>query len=162
MLPAAHGDRPREHASAACRAVFDEVIGFEFQHPGLMRLHQLSVDAYGAQHGGGDAKPIRLAYSLVGLHLALDLGLTGDEVRAAHQRMGKPDPTWPRFAVPDAVGATTALDVAEAGARRNSVAGHETAVPAWAVDAWTAWAAQREAVAALARRLVPESVSRGR
>lgn len=73
-------DRERDHrvnASPECLHVYGEVTGFATQHPPLMRLHQLTVDAYGAQHGAGGTPPIRLAFSLVGLYLALEQKLTG-------------------------------------------------------------------------------------
>ena len=66
----------RLNASADCEAIYGEVIGFASEHLELLRLHQLTVDAYGAQHPGPPTKPIRLAYSLVGLHLALELGIS--------------------------------------------------------------------------------------
>jgi hypothetical protein len=88
------------------------------------------------------------------LHLALDRGASGIEVRAAHQRMGKPDPSWPRLPAPERSGAMTVFDVAAAGAMVGSVAGHATAVQAWADAVWQAWAAEHTAVAALADRLL--------
>jgi len=67
-------------ASPECWQVYGEVAGFELAHPELVgRFHQLTVDAYGAQHSGGDGRGIRIAYSLVGLHLALDRGLPGPD-----------------------------------------------------------------------------------
>ena len=80
-----------------------EVQGFALHHLQLARdLHQLTVDAYAAQHAprevGVEVPPISVAYALVGLHLALDRGLSGIEVRAAHQRMG--NPTRPGRACP--------------------------------------------------------------
>lgn len=147
------------NASPACLALYDEVVGFAYQHGQLMRLHQLTVDAYGAQHGGGGTPPIRLAYSLVGLHLALDHGLAGEEVRAAHMRMGKPDPTWPRFIPPHNIGLVTVLMVADRGARSDSPAGHAAAVDTWAKQTWLAWSHQRADAAELTRRLLPDLVS---
>ncbi|MHB8959789.1 MAG: DUF5946 family protein [Candidatus Limnocylindrales bacterium] len=45
-------DRPLR-ASAACWGLHAELVGFELQHlVALGRLHQLTVDAYGAQHAG--------------------------------------------------------------------------------------------------------------
>src|SRR5689334_6910276 len=76
-------------ASDACLGVQAEVAGFEALHPRLLAGHQLLVDAYGAQHPLG-ARAIRLAYSLVGLHLALDRAWSGPDVRRLHGRMGKP------------------------------------------------------------------------
>ena len=64
----------------------------------------------------------------VGLHLALDRSASGAEVRAAHQRMGKPDPSWPLLPTPDRTGAIAVFHVAAAGAMVGSVAGHAEAV----------------------------------
>jgi Family of unknown function (DUF5946) len=150
---------PRRNASPECWQLYGEVQGFELDHVELVRdYHQLAVDAYAAQHaprdGGGDVPPINLAYALVGLHLALDRGVPGAEVRAAHQRMGRPDASWPSLQAPANTGALTVLDVATAGAMVGSVAGHAAAVRAWAVAVWRAWAAQHAAVAALSDRLL--------
>ncbi len=150
----------RVNASPECLRVYAEVAGFASEHPPLMRLHQLTVDAYGAQHGGGTAPPIRLTYSLVGLHLAFDHGLTGDEVRAAHQQMGKPDASWPRLSSPDDLDTITVMAVAEAGVMVNSVPGHEAATQRWAGDVWGACKEQHQAVADLTTRLLPHVVSR--
>jgi len=48
----------------------------------------------------------------------------GVEVRNAHQRMGRPDVSWPRLPAPRRTGAVTVFDVAAAGAMVDSVAGH--------------------------------------
>ncbi len=145
----------RQNASAECWAVYGEVLGFELNHlVPLGQYHQLMVDTYGAQHAGGDALGIRVAYSLVGLFLALERGRDGLEVRRAHQRMGKPEPSWPSFDRPPSVGAITVLDVAEAGVRADSVAGHADAVGRWARSVWQAWSPQHQAAAALTERLL--------
>jgi hypothetical protein len=160
QLPASglRWDRGR-NASPECWQLYGEVQGFELNHRELVRdFHQLTVDAYAAQHAsremGGDVPPISVAYALVGLHLALDRRVSGVEVRAAHQRMGKPDPSWPRLPVPEATGAMTVFDVAAAGAMVGSVVGHAEAAQAWAAAVWQAWAAQHATVAALADRLL--------
>jgi hypothetical protein len=150
---------PRRNASPECWQVYGEVQGFALNHLELARdLHQLTVDAYAAQHGprevGGDGPPISVAYALVGLHLALDRGVPGVEVRAAHQRMGRPDASWPRLQAPSSTGRLTVLDVATAGVMVGSVAGHAAAVRAWAAAVWRAWAARHVAVAALTDRLL--------
>jgi hypothetical protein len=84
---------PRRHTSPECWQPYGEVQGFELHHVELVRdYNQLAVDAYAAQHAsrgvGGDVPPISVAYALVGLYLALDRGVSGLEVRAAHQWMG--------------------------------------------------------------------------
>ena len=150
---------PRRNASPECWQLYGEVQGVELNDRELVRdLHQLTVDAYAAQHAprevGGDVPPISVAYALVGLHLALDRRVSGSEIRAAHQQMGKPDPSWPRLPVPESTGAMTVFDVAAAGAMVGSVVGHAEAVRAWAAAVWQAWAVQHTTVAALADRLL--------
>ncbi len=150
---------PRRNASPECWRLYGEVQGFELGHVELVRdYHQMAVDAYAAQHAsredGGDVPPIGVAYALVGLHLALDRGVPGVQVRAVHQRMGKPDASWPRLPAPASTGALTVLDVATAGAMVDSVSGHAEAVRAWAASVWRAWAPRHAAVAALTDRLV--------
>ena len=157
---------PRRNASPECWQLYGEVQGFELAHAELVRdYHQLTVDAYAAQHAPrerrGDLPPIGVAYALVGLHLALDRGMPGVEVRAAHQRMGRPDASWPPLAAPGKAGALTVFDVAAAGVMAGSPAGHARAVRAWAAAVWRAWAAQHAAVAALAGRLLGDSRPRG-
>lgn len=146
---------PKLFASAECLLVQGEVAGFELAHQTLLgTYHQLTVDAYGAQHCGSDGRGIRIAYSLVGLHLALDRGWSGLAVRRAHQEMGRPQPSWPAFARSADVGALTVLDVAEAGARAGSVPGHAGEVQRWAAAVWAAWAPRHAEVAALSDRVV--------
>jgi Family of unknown function (DUF5946) len=76
----------RRNASPECWQLYGEVQGLALSHLELVRdFHQLTVDAYAAQHapreGGGDVPPISVAYALVGLHLALDYGVSGIEIR---------------------------------------------------------------------------------
>jgi hypothetical protein len=145
------------NASPECWRLYGEVEGFEMAHPSLVgRFHQLAVDAYGAQHAGGDTAYIRVAYSLVGLYLAIDRGMTRIQIREVHREMGRPDPSWPPFPRPDATGVVTIVDVADAGFRAASVDGHADAVQRWAGDVWAAWGERREAVAGLAARLLPD------
>ncbi len=142
MLPdPAHPEPPVLHASAACEAVHGEVLGYEFQHPVMLRYHQLTVDAYGAQHAGGDSPPIRTGYSLAGLWLALEHGFSAEDVRAVHRRMGHPTAQWPVFDLPPRPPRRwlTVLDVAEAGVRQGSYGGHARAAGQWAESVWTSW-----------------------
>jgi hypothetical protein len=141
---------PGRNNSPECWHLYGEVVGFELNHTAeLGRFHQLTVDAYGAQHAPREGSGIRLAYSLVGLHLAIDLGRNGLEVREAHQRMGKPQPSWPRFSGPMAPAGVTVEDVAKAGFRTESVAGHARALTRWSEAVWSGWTAEHPAVAQL-------------
>jgi hypothetical protein len=145
----------RSNASHECIQVKGEVAGFELDNlVQLGRLHQLTVDAYGAQHAGGQGSGIRVAYSLVGLQLALERGFTGLQVRDLHQRMGKPGPDWPRFNVPPNPGPVTVVEVAIAGHRAGSVEGHAETVERWARSVWAAWAARHDDVNGLTDRVI--------
>jgi hypothetical protein len=130
------------HATPACEAVLQELLGVEFQHPVMLRFQQLTVDTYGAQHAGGPAPAVRVAYSLAGLWLSLEHGFTAEEVRAVHRRMGRPTATWPVFVPPTPPQRwLTVLDVAEAGVRQHSGGGHARAASQWAESVWDAWIA---------------------
>jgi hypothetical protein len=87
------GDWPLDravNASPACWHLCTEVIANEMQNVlDLGRFHQLTVDAYGAQHAGEPTPRISTAFALIGLHLALDEGWTGTAVRAAHQYLAQ-------------------------------------------------------------------------
>ena len=156
MLPGtADRDLVALHATAACESVLHEVLGFEFQHPVMLRYHQLTVDAYGAQHAGGDAPPIRVAYSLAGLWLALEHGFSAEDVRAVHRRMGRPTAEWPVFTPPVPPQRwLTVLDVAEAGVRQHSSGGHARAAGQWAQSVWSAWLATDQGVDEVVRSML--------
>ena len=153
VLPDA--DRPqteRLNASAACQVVHDRVAAFEVDHLPLARFRQLRVDAYGAQHAGPPTPAIRVAYGLVGLHLALDHGVSASGVRSAHTRMGRPQPDWPRFETAPHADVTVG-DVARSGVDAGSSRGHAEALLLWATSVWTSWSARHDDVATLTRRL---------
>lgn len=145
----------RRMASAACWGRHNDVVGFELSHASLVApFHQLTVDAYGAQHPDPPTPRIRVFYSLVGLHLALDRGLTGVQVREFHQRMGKPAAWWPELAPPGERGRLTVDDVARAGVDAGSVDGHAEAVTRWATEVWAAWRGCHAEIATFTRRLL--------
>lgn len=144
-------------ASAACERLFHDAIGFGLTHATeLGHLHQFMVDAYGAQHPLPPTPTIRVSYSLVGLHLAIDHGWTGLQVRDAHQRMGKPASWWPAFRAPQDRGRVTIAHVAAAGAAASSPAGHQQLVLEWRRSVWAAWQDEHAAIRSLARSLLKE------
>lgn len=141
VLPPVHAAEPsRLNASDACEAVHSEVLGYACEHPVMLRYHQLTVDTYGAQHAGGSTPLIRVGYSLAGLWLALEHGFSGEDVRAVHRRMGRPTADWPAFQAPEPPQRwATVLDVAEAGVRARSEAGHARAIGRWSENVWSVW-----------------------
>jgi hypothetical protein len=144
----------RRGASDACWQLYGEVVGYEAAH--VVRLgqyHQLTVDAYAAQHPVDDGPTIGLAFALIGLHLALDHGWRGDQVRDAHQYLAGSWKQWPTFRPPAHRGKRTVFDVAIAG----SPDLHAEAVRAWATDVWQAWRDHRSEIVALTdHRLTPD------
>src|SRR5450759_1993696 len=82
-------------ASPECWHAFGLVTTFASRHPDLDRWHQLTLDAYGAQHAGDPTPAIDVARSLVGLQLALEQGFDGPTVGEVRRRMGRPQAWWP-------------------------------------------------------------------
>src|SRR5437763_7675505 len=135
--------RSRANASPACWQLYMSVVGHEFAHlPQLGALHQLTVDAYGAQHAGEQVPAIGVAFALIGLHLALDDGWSGSHVRAAHQYLADRGGEWPVFSAPPSRAALTIADVAGSPTPEE----HATRVRAWATSVWEAWAPEHDHV----------------
>lgn len=90
---------------------------------------------------------INTAFALIGLHLALDEGRSGIDVRDTHQRLARRRRTWPAFPrpAPGRAPQMTILDVANA----HTADAHVAAVERWALTVWDDWRAQHAAVAAL-------------
>ena len=89
-------------ASPGCWAVYNELAEKEAGDFRFMRYHQLTVDAYCAQHPGEPSpQAVRsVAVHLVGLYLQLERGLRLEGLYAARQRVaslgkeGKLDLAW--------------------------------------------------------------------
>ncbi len=132
-------------ASSACWAAYGEVLAAEYSDPVIFgACHELSVDAYIAQHPGG-AHPTRsIVVHLAGLHLALDRGLPPAMIPAERARLAQrawpgPDPT-----VPERWGPLSVRDlVAVAGTTE-----HADVVRRFAAEVWQAWSAEHEHVRA--------------
>ncbi|HEV2004975.1 MAG TPA: DUF5946 family protein [Candidatus Limnocylindrales bacterium] len=143
---------PRSLASEACHALYGEVAGFESQRiVELGRWHQLLVDAYAAQHAGERTPPMGAAFALIGLHLALEQGWDGLEVRNAHQDLARRYREWPAFPAPERRGALTVLDLALASTPEE----HVERLRAWATTVWQAWAGAHPAVEVLIAERLP-------
>jgi uncharacterized protein DUF5946 len=145
----------RRNVSPACWHLYGEVTGYELTHlPTLGRFHQLTVDAYGAQHPGSGARPIGVAFGLIGLHLALERGLTGLEVQGAHRQLAARFGDWPTFERPERQAPLTVLDVAMAGSPEE----HGEIVQRWAAAVWASWHASHAQVLRLIdERLLAEA-----
>jgi hypothetical protein len=98
-------------------------------------IHQHAVDAYGAQHAGSGSSNIGVAFALIGLHLALEKGLSGRQVQRAHMQLGSLKKSWPKLEPPSEPAKLTVLDVVNAahGESRDQM------LRQWAKAVWDSW-----------------------
>jgi hypothetical protein len=124
---------------------YDELCSYTLTHGDPAFIHQHVVDAAGAQTATSDTKPIRLAFSLVGLLLHVEWKWTGREVQRAHMRLAARRRDWPRFALPEHRGSLTAADVVAVPPGPD----RDRAIDAWSRAVWEAYAAVHAQVEAL-------------
>lgn len=130
----------RYNASQECWQLYGELTIYTMTSGDLTFMHQLVVDAYGAQHSGGVTKPITTAFSLIGLQLAVERDYTGWQVQQAHMQLAQKQKEWPQLAPPNPAGKVTLLDVMleDAGWER------DRALRQWAESVWQSWKQQHE------------------
>ena len=144
LLPVETGPtHPYMRSSPGCWARYGEVLAREFGDPAYFALHQMTVDAYAAQHPGVAE---RRAIQSVGLHLmtlcmVIEHGSDPHAGPKLHRRMvTRPTSEW--LDPPPMDGGLTIVDVLPA----QSPSEHERLVRAWADDVWEAWAPHHETV----------------
>ncbi len=108
-------------------------------------IHQLAVDAFGAQHADENTKPIGLVFALIGLYLYIEKNYSGREVQIAHVKLGKHRKQWPTFDLPEYRGNITIYDVLAApeGPERDEM------IHKWRISVWDAYSESHEKVADL-------------
>jgi hypothetical protein len=128
----------RFNASSACWSVYGELSEYNYARALPTFLHQLAVDAYGAQHAGELSRPITTAFAIIGMYLVHVKGFDGRQVQATHSHIGKRQHEWPNFLRPASVRAVNVQDVmsAEPGVKRDA---H---IREWSGSVWTAWQSQ--------------------
>ena len=124
-------------ASAACWGVFGEVLAKEYQDARYFKVHQLTVDAYAAQHPG---KPERrsiqsVALHLVGLYLALECGRPPAAIIEAHRACAARAQDFIWLEPPAPPFDLTIQDVAAADTPQD----HMELVHAYADAVWRSW-----------------------
>jgi hypothetical protein len=123
-------------ASPACWTLYGEVLAREYSSPELAVVHQLTVDAYAAQHPGAPERRTvqSLALHLVTLGLWVEDGADPRRGPSLHARLAaRGGYTW--LEPPRPNGRLTVADVRRAA----GAAEHRSAVDAWARDVWRAW-----------------------
>ena len=149
MVPDINGPTHRYiGASPGCWELYGELSEKEAQDFRYARSHQLTVDAYCAQHPGVPSpQAVRsVAVHLVGLHLQLERGLPAEELYGARQRVAtlgkqaKLDLRW--LEVPASLGSLTVLDALAA----KDPADHARRARGWAESVWEVWTPHHEVV----------------
>lgn len=137
-------------SSAACWALFGEVIAKEFSDPAYGRWHQHTVDAYATQHPGEDGRRQRqsVAVHLAALCLLLEHGR--DDPGAMpylRQHLVERLDDLPWLTPPQAAWEITVADVAAAAGPDE----HARLVRRWAEEVWNGWSAHHDTVRAWVR-----------
>lgn len=148
VAPAAGGAPPDGYgASAECWGRYGELLARSYAEAAYRHVHQLVVDAYIAQHPGGDSRQEvqRLALCLMTLCLFVEDGADPRDGPALHKRMmaGRPG-YFRRLPPPPWQGLPTAVDVLAA----RDAAEHERLVWSWGREVWRAWAPHHPTVRA--------------
>ena len=97
------------------RDLYHNLSYYTLTRPGPGFIHQLIVDAYGAQRATSRTKPIRLAFALIGLYLHIEKGYTGRQVQQTHMRLARSKRTWPTFKLPKPESTAPAAITADKG-----------------------------------------------
>lgn len=133
-------------ASAGCWAVFGDVLAREYSDLAYFRVHQLTVDAYAAQHPGEPSRRTiqSVAVHLIALYLTIECGATAQEVYAARKRAvsGGRAEAYVWLDPPAADYDMTVAEVAEARGPEE----HARRVREWADCVWSRWAAHHATI----------------
>lgn len=142
----------RANASAECWRLYGELTVYTLSRGYDEFIHQLAVDAYGAQHLKQDGPSIGGAFALIGLYLACERGCSGRQVQHMHVLLARRSKTWPRFVPPPHVGDMTVFDVMQAqpGEARDAT------LRRWCQAVWAAWGEEHERVRELMATVMGE------
>jgi hypothetical protein len=115
--------------------LFGELSAYTLSHGDPRFIHQHAVDAYQLQHAISSKSNIGIAFSLIGLYLAIERGRTGREAQLAHMELGRTKRNWGDFTIPSTCAALTVRDVLDAapGPIRDAK------LMEWARSVWNNW-----------------------
>ncbi len=130
-----------------CWACFSEVVGREYGNPALFgAVHQLTVDAYAAQHP--QSQPAKsLVGHLVSLYTTVECSADQREGRDTLKRFVESRKSFPELTPPSDLGPLTIADVLAS----DSPDLHRETVRRWALQVWRAWQNEHPTIIALAK-----------
>lgn len=125
----------RYHSSPECWELFGELSAYTLSHGDPKFIHQHAVDAWQLQHAIVSTSNIGIAFSLIGLYLALERGYIGRQVQLAHMQLGRTKRNWGDFEIPSSRAPFTVADVLETepGLARDA------RLMQWAAAVWANW-----------------------
>lgn len=156
MLPEHDGPtHPQIGASAACWALYGEVLAREYGELGYPECHRLTVDAYAVQHPGSPGRRAvqSLCTHLCGLYLVLEQGVEGHRATALIDQVLSSKPRFEWLDPPQRNGTLTVRHVLESSAGVT----HCDAVETWARDLWAAWEPHHDTVRGWLRPVFEQS-----
>jgi hypothetical protein len=127
---------------------FDLLSHYTLNHKDPSYIHQYIVDAHTAQTATEETKAQAVSFALIGLYLAVDLGLSGKEVQKVRFVLTSVRRKWPVFMLPLTRGSIWASDVLNfpAGPQR------DLAIRNWSASVWEAYEKVHSDVKALAKK----------
>lgn len=131
-------------ASAACWALYGQLLARDYGEFGMPEEHKFIVDAYAAQHPGVDEPRARqsVGVHLIRLCLMLERDLPQRYATALMSRATNGGLHIPWFSPVTPLGTITARDVLAAEDRTQ----HFQLARRWGEDIWAAWGAQHQTV----------------
>lgn len=139
LPPTGAAAESRYNSSRECWEKFGELSAYTLARGDPRFIHQHAVDAWQAQHAVITKSNIGIAFSLLGLYLALEKNYTGRRVQLAHMQLSRPKRDWGDFQIPRERAKLTVLDVlqAEPGPPRDA------RLMEWAAAVWATWTGAR-------------------
>jgi hypothetical protein len=124
------------NCSPECWVIFEEVLAGSAGNPDVYAsVHQLTIDAYAAQHAGAKHPDRSVVVHLAGLYAAFELEMPFAEVPLMLQRGAARVKQWPHLRPPEFPSPLTIIEVALS----ETPPDHLTNVSSWAFSVWNSW-----------------------
>ena len=136
-------------SSAACWKRFTEILVREYSSPAHFKVHQLTVDAYMAQHPS-QSSPAAIQsvwVHLVAIYLALEQQKPLPFIQKVMKKLARPDIKFVALVPPPGPAALTVGHVWEAASAEE----HQQRVRLWAGAVWESWGDRQERIRDLAQ-----------
>ena len=136
-----------------CWALAGQLFAREYSDATYYKVHGLTVDAYSVQHQGEPERRTinSLCVHLIGLHMALEMGLPLELTRDAKKKMMARPPDFQWLTIDERPDWLTVVDVLSALDANE----HADLVSAWARSVWAGWSPHHRIVREWAKPYLP-------